>query len=348
MITPIDYIDSLEAKSEWNEYISSGLMKDIGSFHRCLMFNSLNKSGLATFFLENDSFSKDDLTHMYDKHIVSNLIDYLVITDILVKHSSNDLYSLSENGRRCLSAVSLAQIGFYVEAYAPVLFEMSELITQKKQYGKDVLRDGAALGEHCAHLFTVFHAEIILTIIKEKDLKSILDLGCGGGAMLVDACKSDLSLQGYGIDIAPGAIDFAKQLCIEEKLQDRLKFDVGDAFIPETWPDYGSIDAISAVGTLHEHFREGEKAVIKMLNVFASLIRDRRAKFFILGEPELYYDNGENDPDLFLVHIFTAQGFPRRREQWMEIIDRSELKCEKVYTRKGIGPRFCFYLLGLR
>lgn len=346
--TVLDIIHNREAKGAWNEYLASGLVRDIGSFHLCLTVHALSKSGMANFFLTHPCFSSEDVCRKYNTHIASYLLEYLVVRNILVKTTSDNTYSLTEYGRRCLSPVSLAQIGFYIEAYSPVLNHMADLVTNKKIYGREVLRDGMALGAHCATLFTIFHTEIILKIVNEKGLKSILDLGCGGGAMLIDACKNALEIKGFGLDIAPGAIEFANNLCREEGLEDRLSFAVGDAFDPKTWPDYKNIDAISAVGALHEHFRDGEESIIRMLNIFASLIKEGRTKYFILGEPELYYDNEENDPDLFLVHIFTSQGFPRRRELWMDVLDKSNLKCERVYTRVGIGPRFCFYVLSLK
>jgi SAM-dependent methyltransferase len=342
----VEIVANESAEAAWTGYIASHVDKDIGSFHFCFVLHALHKSGLSAFLQKTEGFRLAELTSRYDAHLVSHLMKYLVVRKVLAE--DGDKLALTEYGRRCLSPTTLAQVGFYIEAYASITSQIAPLLTGQSVYGQTVMRDGKALGAHCATLFTIYHSQIIQKIVVEKRLCSILDLGCGGGAMLVDACKLAPNLKGYGLDIAPGAIDFANELCAAEKLQDRLSFAVGDAFNTATWPTYEDLDAIAAVGALHEHFRDGELAVVNMLNVFAGLIERGKARYIILGEPELYYDNAENDPDLFLIHIFTAQGFPRRKKLWLEVFAKSRLTCEKIYTRAGIGPRFCFYLLTLR
>jgi hypothetical protein len=98
---------------------------------------------------------------------------------------------------------------------------------------------------------------------------------------------------------------------------------------------------------VHEHFRHGEAAVISILNTYGDILQSRD-RVFILGEPELRYDRVKNDVDLFLVHIFTAQGFPRHREEWLALFARTRLRCRAVYTRPYAGPRFNFFVLERR
>jgi hypothetical protein len=126
---------------------------------------------------------------------------------------------------------------------------------------------------------------------------------------------------------------------------DRVQFVVGDAFRPETWPEacHGA-QALSAVGMLHESFRDGEDAVGGILERYAALLR-RTGGVLILAEPEIHYDLAHNDPDFYLVHVFTEQGIPRRREGWLEVLERTSLTCRRVLSRPGAGPRFSFYEL---
>jgi SAM-dependent methyltransferase len=342
-----EWLENPQARSDWGEYIASGVAKDIGSFHFCYVLHALNTSGLVDFLREKGRFSRNELPEKFDTHLVQHLMRYLLIRELLVEDEAGIL-SLTEYGFRCLTPTTLAQIGFYVEAYASVTSRISSLLTGEALYGRDVVRDGRSLGTHCATLFTIYHTEVILKIIREKGLRRILDLGCGGGAMLIDACKLLPDLVGYGLDISADSIAYAHELCAKAKLQERLSFEVGNAFDPSTWPAYKNLDAVVAVGALHEHFRDGEEAVIRILDIFADLIETGGADYIILGEPELYYDQHENDPDLYLIHIFTAQGFPRRKEKWVNLIAESRLCCERIYTRTGVGPRFCFYLLTVK
>lgn len=154
---------------------------------------------------------------------------------------------------------------------------------------------------------------------------------------------------GVGLDISADAIDVAQAECRRLGLDDRLQFVVGDAFKPDDWPEScQDADALFGVGVLHEYFRDGEDAVLEILSCFAEQLRSGKLKGFILGEPELVYDDEENDADLYLVHIFTLQGFPRRRELWLELFDRSDLRCVRLWRRPSAGPRFAFYELAPR
>ena len=94
---------------------------------------------------------------------------------------------------------------------------------------------------------------------------------------------------------------------------------------------------------LHERFRDGEDAVIDLLNRFAKTLGDER--MLLIGEPELRYDDRENDSDFFLVHVLTQQGIPRDRAGWLEVIERTQLDCPRVYSSAVAGPRTCFYEL---
>jgi SAM-dependent methyltransferase len=288
------------------------------------------------------------LTQGLDPHTAGHLVRYLSIRGLIETDADYEVAALTIRGKRMVSDISLAQLGFYIEAYGPVLTRMTDMMTGRATYGQDIDRDGAALGAHCATLFRTFHSPIILEILRNWNVRSMVDLGCGGGMLLIDACHHQSGLTGHGLDISGGAIEHARDLAAREDLSERLTFSVADAFKPETWPeDCAHADAICAVGAVHEHFRDGEDAVVDILNTYAELLRDK-TQVFILGEPEIWYDDAENDADLYLAHIFTAQGFPRRRRLWMDVIDRTRLTCRRVLTRQGIGPRFCFYELTLQ
>lgn len=109
-------------------------------------------------------------------------------------------------------------------------------------------------------------------------------------AVLIDACLRDPSLTGVGLDISAPAIEEANELCIKYNLTNRLTFVVGDAFQPDSWSEEcRKADVICAVGVIHEHFRDGEQAVINILNTYAKSMKNK-CKRFILGEPEIRYD----------------------------------------------------------
>ncbi|WP_271565752.1 class I SAM-dependent methyltransferase [Bradyrhizobium sp. CCBAU 11386] len=331
--------------ASWAATERSGTLSLISAFNLCYAVDAARRVGLTSYLVEHQSIeiTIDPGCQLGDPHLLSHLLQYFAIHGLLV--ASNEGYKLTSRGKELFSNVSLAQIGFYVEAYGPVVSRLDALITRKATYGLDVLRDGGALGEHCATLFGEYHTDTVLRALTEIDATTILDVGCGAGQFLIDACLRSPRLKGIGLDISAPAIKRAQEAAADLKVADRIQFLVGDAFDIDSWPaECTSADVLTAVGVLHEHFRDGRDAVISILNEYNKLFA-KGLKAFILGEPELRYDLVKNDADLYLVHIFTAQGFPHDRESWLHVIGQSELSCSKVFCRPNAGPRFNFFQL---
>jgi hypothetical protein len=165
--------------------------------------------------------------------------------------------------------------------------------------------------------------------------------------LLVDICLADAEVSGVGIDIAPAAVELARNLARDHGLQDRLSFEVADAFVPATWPSSCSgTEFISSVGVLHEQFRAGEQAVVDILDRYADFLTGD--KMLLIGEPEPHYDDRENDSDFFLMHVLTNQGLPVDRTAWLDLFGRTRLTCRRVLTQTEAAPRMCFYELVAR
>jgi len=326
----------------WADYHASGMPEIVGHFLLAHALFAFAASGMAATLRGGRAAGEAELQAGLDAHLAGHLLRYLEVHG--VTRAADDGWRLTPRGELLTADVAQAQLGFYLESYGPVMQASAELLRGRLRYGDEVERDGEALGRHCATLFEVFHTPIVLRVMEGMGARNLLDLGCGGGRLLVDACLRNPELRGVGLDISPGAIEFARGLAERAGLSDRLSFVVADAFRPETWPEVCfQADALCAVGVLHEHFRDGEEAVIRILDRYAELIVERGLKGFILGEPVLLYDLEENDPDLYLIHIFTNQGFPRRHELWLELFERSRLRCRRLATRPNAGPRFGFY-----
>jgi SAM-dependent methyltransferase len=343
VFTPSEVVEVSDpaASQAWRTYHESGMPELIGAHHLCLALDAFARSGMAGRLAGGHEAPAADVLGDLDPHLAGNLLRYLSIRGVV--RDCDDGWALTDRGAALTSDISLAQLGFYLEAYGPVTDRLPQLLTGDATYGAGVERDGEALGRHCATLFRTFHTPVVLKALEGTGARHLLDLGCGGGQLLVDACTRDRGLRGVGLDISPGAIEFARDLAERSGVADRLAFVVGDAFAPDSWPARcHEADSLCAVGVVHEHFREGEQAVLDILETYAALLR-RGMKTFILGEPEIRFDDEENDADLYLVHIFTAQGFPREHRRWLELLERSALRCRRLLYRPDAGPRFGFY-----
>ncbi|HYW07812.1 MAG TPA: class I SAM-dependent methyltransferase [Longimicrobium sp.] len=334
-------VDDPRAQADWAAVRDSGMGELMAGYNLVLALSMLDRTGMARVLLASERGVPAQLLDGLDPKIGSGLIDYLRIRGIV--EVDGDGVLPTERGRRLLAEVPLALLGYFHESYSPVLRAGAELLQGKASYGTDVERDGEALGRHCEVLFRSFGASAVLKILDKMGARSLLDLGCGSGGMLVDACQRDPSLRAIGLDISPEVVKYGRRRIAELGLSDRIEMVVGDAFAPETWPETArDVDAILTVGTLHEHFRDGEDAVVELLDRYADLLSGD-GQGLILAEPELHRD--EKDADFYLIHTFTRQGYPRMRDDWFPVFERSRLRCVEVLSVPETGFRFAYYHL---
>ena len=93
---------------------------------------------------------------------------------------------------------------------------------EMEKYIPFVLQDLWELGSIPEYIY-----QLIDNNIDTKKIKKIIDFGCGKGAVLNYLAKR-LEFQGFGIDIVPEFIEFANQHSIENSVNDRLNFSIGD------------------------------------------------------------------------------------------------------------------------
>ncbi|KUN18772.1 methyltransferase [Streptomyces antibioticus] len=329
-----------EQTAVWQEFRLGGMPDLISAMNLCHALLALDDSGILASLRHGKHRPEEGLLDGTVEHLGTHLLDYLTMRGVLDRRGGG--YFLSRKGELLTSDVSLARLGIYLDAYGPVLSRTNDLVAGRITYGADVQRRGGPLGRHCATLFSAFHTPVLVRAMRERGVQRLLDVGCGGGSSLVDACLRDPHLTGVGLDIDADAIDEARALAAREGVADRVTFVVADAFAPQTWPEPArSADGMSIVSALHELFRDGEQAVADMLTAYGRALPD--LKILLVGEPEIRGDAQDNDDDFFLIHAMTDQGMPRDRASWLGVIARSELTCRRIYRRPDAGPRLCFY-----
>ncbi|MER5995483.1 methyltransferase domain-containing protein [Streptomyces viridosporus] len=333
-------LQDTEQRRGWQAFTLSQLPDMISAMHVCHAVHALAETPLLERLRRGPRSTGDGLLAGLHEPTGTGFLRYLVNRGILERQG--DAYLLTRLGEFLTTDVSLARLGIYVGAYGSVTGRIGDLLTGKAVYGTDVVRDGGQLGLHCATLFSFFHTPVVVEAMRGRGARRVLDVGCGGGQLLVDACLRDPSLTGIGLDIDPAAVEVARDLAERQGVADRVEFVVGDAFAPADWPEVCyEADGLCVMSALHEHFRHGEQAVVDLLDEYAA--RFPHQKILLVGEPELRYDGRENDDDFFLIHVLTQQGLPRDRSAWFSVFERSTLDCRRVYTRPGAGPRMCFY-----
>jgi SAM-dependent methyltransferase len=324
----------------WQDFTVSGAPQMISAMHLCQAVHAVHETGLLDAL--RPGLRHADVAGLtgFNEDILRGLLRYLVVRGVL--DDTPDGYLLTRRGELLTADATLARLGIYVGAYGPVTSRMSELLSGQAAYGRDVLRDGGALGAHCDTLFNLFHSATVATALAGRGVSRVLDVGCGGGQLLIDACLRDENLTGIGIDISADAIAVATSLAREKGVADRTQFFVADAFDPGSWPqECHSVDALCIVSALHEHLRDGEQAVVDILTQYVKTLPG--LKVLLVGEPEMLMEERENHDDFFLIHVLTGQGLPRDRHAWLPVFAKANLECRHIYTRPGAGPRLCFY-----
>jgi SAM-dependent methyltransferase len=329
-------------EAAWENVRESGVGELIRNYVLTLALQAALSSGIAQRLLSQDGASLEKLIPPgAERRQTEGLLRFLDVRGIV--RCSGDRWFLSDQGRKLLQGLPAALIGYYAEAYGPVLDRMGAQTTGAEVYGRDHLRDSEALGRHCEVIFRSFGTDLVVNMAKQKGARRLLDLGCGTGGLVLDICRKLPELQGFGIDISNEAIRYAQESARRSGLSQQARFLTLDAFAPAAWPDeLKSADFIVAAGAIHEHLRDGEQAVIDLLSRYRSQLLSTGG-VMLLCEPELHVDI--EDADFFLVHVFTAQGFPRPRDGWLPLIRAAGLTCNRVYSHPGSGFKFAYYEL---
>ncbi|MFI6067030.1 SAM-dependent methyltransferase [Micromonospora sp. NPDC051227] len=292
-----------------------------------------------------------------DPVVLRNLLRYLEIRGVvqstgvtwegstaLPDTASAERWRLTPYGAVLLGRIGQGLLRFYADAYGPVLRQMDGLLRGQLQYGTDVVRDHRALGRSCEPMTISFAADLVRKQMRDRGTTWLLDLGCGTGGLLVHLAETDPEFHAVGLDIAPTAVELATERVKEAGLSDRLTFISGDAFDPDTWPAIAEeCDYILAVGAVHEEFRNGRDAVVRLLRRYRTVLAAKPGRALLLAEPDLHID--ASDADYYLTHALTRQGFPQAKAVWLDVIAAAGLHCARVVQDEETTFRFTFYEL---
>lgn len=349
-------VDDPAVQAVWRPIATEGVPDLVAQHVLASTLVGLHRAGVAQRLSASNWTSLGELVPPGGiPHLVRNVLRYLRIRGVVESagidwvgaepapgSEDGGRWRLTEYGAALLSEVGSSLLGFYVEAYGPVLANVGGLLDGTVDYGPDVERDTEALGRRCEPMTISFLARLLRGLMTERDAHSVLELGCGTGGLALHMARIDPAFRAIGLDIAPDAIALAGRRLADSDLGDRVRFVVGDAFRPDSWPAAAAeCDFYLAVGALHEQFRDGADAVVELLSRYRALLAAKPGRVLLLAEPELQINAG--DAEYYLVHVLTKQGFPQGRQAWLHVIAAAGLRCERVYAQPNVEFRFAFY-----
>jgi SAM-dependent methyltransferase len=307
---------------------------------------ALDETGMAAKLVGGEPVTETDLTKGLDVELAGHFLHYLEMREIVVVQ--NGSVRLTENGRKIYEPTGpMSTIRFYLRGYGDVIASMSDLLRGTKQYGRDVRRDGVGVGGASAETSRHLANHLIYRRLESLSARCVIDVGCGGGAFLIDLCRRNPTIRGIGLDISESAIEAARTEVAREGLASRIQLVVGDGFRPETWPSVcDEADVVVCSQVLHEGTRYSQQPTVQALQRFADRLRTGKIQALIIYENRLTGQWNTLESEFYLMHALSQQGFPLSPDGWNELFQKVGLEIREALFEKN--TRFVVYDLKAR
>lgn len=266
--------------TDWTQFIRRG-------YALSFLLYSFHDTGVFNYLKEGKKKSAKEIAKKLklDEKILSGGLNFFASADNSIIKDASGKFKLSKVGKKRIFAnqtlaMSLGAVG----AYNVILTQYAAAMQRKKFYGKDFVRDGRLVAKSSV-LTGQANYPWVIDKLKKLKVKTVVDLGCGSGDIIIHFCKRHRDLRGVGLDISKGAILEAKKNVNKAKLDKRIDLIKGDMVNPKTYSrklkHKGNQLAFNAIMALHEFLRDGENAVV---NIFKKMKKEFPGSYFILGE----------------------------------------------------------------
>ncbi len=240
----------------WRSVLQAGRLRRIGAetvrgFYLTHTLNALLNVGLLDEMARQPAVDVDAFAaeRGLDARLLRSLCDYLYALGFLERAPQG--YALADNGRLVQGALSGAY--HIVYAYEDIFHNLEALLRREKVYGVDVHRRAGFVARGSGAIGQMLAFPMMAEAIRRRRFQSILDLGCGDAAFLIDLCQREPAVRGVGLDIAPEAIALGRQRVAEQGLDGRIDLRLGDiAELATLRDELPAIDAATSVYVLHE------------------------------------------------------------------------------------------------
>jgi len=208
-----------------------------------------------------------------DEELLAVLFDFVYRTsDILLRDRS---YNYQVNPKYQFYAHFGFHLDKFLGAYGPVFTRLEEVLSSatlgKAFVDNDMLAQAFARVERSG-------TSIIADLIRERNVRSLLDLGCGPATLLIELGLADWTFQGWGVDANPAMCAVAKERIIQAGLANRVQVLHTDVRQLENHlqPDLRcEIGALHGRSLLNEFFRHGTVQAVAFIAQLKNLFPDR-------------------------------------------------------------------------
>jgi isoprenylcysteine carboxyl methyltransferase (ICMT) family protein YpbQ/SAM-dependent methyltransferase len=272
----------------------------------------------------------------FDINICLTICGFLFAHDILEK--KGEMVRVTKKGE-FLANECRGPFNF-ITAYQPIFENLEDIISRKKQYGKDVKRRPEYVARASEDLAKRFPFPVSKAVLSQYGFASILDLGCGTGEFL-EFWGSGNNTKLFGIDISPEAIEYGRKKLARQNIE----LEVCDMFDIQALKKTGFArgddpKVITSFFVLHEFAQDGIDCLIEYFKKIKAGFPS--AYLFIF---ELYLHDWStlrqtSSPikEHHLFHYLSNQALVTR-EDWRKIFNESKYTIveDKLYTDFGQG-----------
>lgn len=312
---------------------------------------ALSDAGFYTYLSHIKTFTLPEVAEALDLNpfVLNALLDYLTGRGFLKKEGYH--LSLTKIGKVYFNAYTRGLCNAYLGGYKSIFHHLGGILRKKIVLNDPILsRSTFHAASGTSQLTCGFTIPEILRTIDAQGARYVLDLGCGTGDFLIHLARLNPYLKAIGVDISEEAIATAKVNAKTFSLENRMRFFVGEVeakqlTIPSAF--LKKVDIVTCMYMLHEFGREGDGAIIEVLQ---SLKRQFPDKLFLLLEtdectseealqktPEHY-----GRLDYRLIHILSRQGLPKKPARWHKIFNK--VNCQIVEPEIKIGGSYIYVI----
>jgi ubiquinone/menaquinone biosynthesis C-methylase UbiE len=315
-----------------------------GSYVYAQVLHALWDSGFYEYVRESPRFRKADAVEAlgFDPMTFDWLAYYLVGRGVLHAPAEGEL-ALTEKGRRVTNTLARGLLNLYVGGYNGLLSNLGPLLRREIRLDDPKLdrspRHAAAGTEDVTCVRVVPQ---VIEMLKEHEVKGILDLGCGTGGFLIQWAHLAGGF-GAGVDMSADALAAARVNAEGFGVADKLSFflaEVGKDKLPIGADAAAKIDAITAMFMLHEFGRGGDAAIVRVLAELRSQFPGRLLLALEMQPVDVYALNGRPPPamdalDYHFIHPLSRQGEPRTKDAWQKLYEDAGMSLLAVRRPKS-------------
>ncbi len=299
------------------------------------VLHALWDSGFYEYVREHPRFGKAQIVEAlrFDAMTFDWLMYYLIGRGVVRPVGEGEL-ELTEKGQRVTNTIARGLLNLYVGGYNALLSNLGPLLR------KEIHIDDARLDRSARHaaagtedVTCVRVVPQVIDVLKEHEVKGILDLGCGTGGFLIQWAHLTGGW-GAGVDMSPGALAAARVNAADFKVEERLSFhlgEVGKDALPLGDEVVSRVDALTAMFMLHEFGRGGDASIVRVLASLGAQFPGKLLLALEMQPVDVLALNGRAPPamdalDYHFIHPLSRQGEPRPKDVWEQLYAQAGMK----------------------